>query len=90
MIRKERMMERPQLTPERAEMLITLLRDNPGVSMTLSTIADETGLPVEDIAAYFEELASQQVIVKETTVDGFDTYRFAVETQTGTTGPLAG
>jgi hypothetical protein len=83
-------MERPQLTPERAETIITLLRDNPGVSMTLSMIADETGLPVEDIAAYFEDLGSQEVIVKETTTDGFDTYRFAVETQTGTTGPVGG
>jgi hypothetical protein len=71
-------------------MILTLLRDNPGVSMTLSMIADETDLPIEDIAAYFEDLGSQEVIVKETTVDGFDTYRFAVEDQTGTTGPAGG
>ena len=83
-------MEHPQLTPERAEAIINLLRDNPGVSMTLGTIADETGLPVEDVAAYFAELGSSEVIVKETTPDGFDTYRFAVEFQTGTTGPVGG
>jgi len=83
-------MEQPKLTSEVAEGIINLLRDNPGVSMTLGTIADETGLPAEDVAAYFAELGSSEVIVKETTPDGFDTYRFAVEFQTGTTGPVAG
>jgi hypothetical protein len=83
-------MEHPQLTPGRAESIINLLRDNPGVSFTLGMIADETGMPVEDAAAYLAELGSSEVIVKETTSDGFDTYRFAVEFQTGTTGPAGG
>jgi len=83
-------MEHPQLTPARAEAIINLLRDNPGVSMTLGDISDGTGLPVEDVAAYLSDLGSSEVIVKETTPDGFDTYRFAVEFQTGTTGPVEG
>jgi len=61
---KERTMEHPKLTPERAEAIINLLRDNPGVGMPLSTIADETGLPVEDLAAYLEDLAARTMVLK--------------------------
>lgn len=39
-------MERPKLTSELAERIVNLLRDNPGISMTLGDIADETDLPV--------------------------------------------
>jgi predicted transcriptional regulator len=87
MLKKEQMMERPKLTPEKAELIINCLRNNPGVSMRLSDIADGTGLPVEDIAAYMEELAERPFVVRETTPNGFDVYRFPDELQRGTMAP---
>jgi hypothetical protein len=80
-------MEHPKLTSQRAEAIINLLRDNPGVSMSLGMIADEMALPVEDLAVYLEELVSHDLAIKETTTDGFDTYRFPEAFQRGSTAP---
>ena len=80
-------MERPELTGERAEVIIGVLRDNPGVSMTLADIGDATNLPIEDLAAHLEELVSHEVVVKETTEDGFDVYRFPHDYQRGSMAP---
>jgi DNA-binding IclR family transcriptional regulator len=80
-------MERYKLTSERAELIINLLRDNPGVDMTLSDISDQIGLPVDELAAYLEDLQSRGVIVKDTTPDGFDVYRFPNDFQRGTMAP---
>ncbi len=76
-------MERPKLTSERAEMIINLLRDNPGVPMTLADISDETGLPADELGAHLEELLSHGLILNEVTGDGLDTYRFPDEFQRG-------
>jgi DNA-binding IclR family transcriptional regulator len=78
-------MERIKLTSERAETIVNLLRDNPGVHMTLSDIADETGLPVDELAANLEDLLSHNLIISEPTDDGLDSYRFPDEFQRGTT-----
>lgn len=78
-------MEQPKLTSERAEQLINVLRDNPGVSMTLADIADQTGIPLEEAAAHLEELISHHLVLKNTTSDGFDTYRFPADFQRGST-----
>ena len=80
-------MERPKLDGETAERIINLLRDNPGVSMTLSDIADGTDLVVEDVAVYMEELVDHQHAVAETTDDGFDTYCFPENQQRGSAAP---
>jgi hypothetical protein len=79
-------MENPKLTPDRAEQIINTLRDNPGVEMTLSDIADATGLPVEDLGAHLEELIDHDLLIKSTTADGFDVYTFPVAFQRGSTG----
>ena len=78
-------MERPKLTSTRAEQLINLLRDNPGVSMTLSDLSDQTDIPIEEIGAHMEELVEHNLVLKDTSDDGFDSYRFPVEYQRGTT-----
>jgi hypothetical protein len=78
-------MDQPKLTSDRAEQLINLLRDNPGVEMTLGDIADETGLPIEDLAAHMEELNDHGLVLKATTTDGFDTYQFPADYQRGAT-----
>lgn len=78
-------MERVKLTPQRAETIVNLLRDNPGVHMTLGDIADETGLPVDELGANLEALISHNLIVRELTADGLDIYRFPDEFQRGTT-----
>lgn len=79
-------MERPKLSGENAEQIINLLRDNPGVSMTLADIADETELPVEDLGAYLEELSAHNLLVHDVTPDEVDVWSFPDEYQTGTTG----
>lgn len=78
-------MERVKLTPGRAETIVNLLRDNPGVMMTLGDIADETGLPADELAANLEDLLGHNLIVRELTSDGIDIYRFPDEFQRGTT-----
>jgi hypothetical protein len=78
-------MEQPKLTAELAEQIINLLRDNPGVSLPLSAIADATAQPVEDLAVYLEDLAARGVVINETTPDGVDVYAFPAEYQRGTT-----
>jgi len=78
-------MENPKLTPDRAEQIINTLRDNPGVEMTLSDIADATGLPIADLGAYLEDLTDRDMLLKRTTDDGFDTYMFPVAFQRGST-----
>jgi DNA-binding IclR family transcriptional regulator len=78
-------MERPKLTSARAEQLINLLRDNPGVSMTLGDLADETGIPIDEIGAHMEELIDHNLVVKDTSDDGVDSYNFPAEYQRGTT-----
>lgn len=80
-------MERPKLTPEIAEQIVNLLRNNPGLSLTMSDIADETGLAVEDVAAYMEELSGRSFVLRETTDDGYDVYRFPDEYQRGSQAP---
>jgi hypothetical protein len=79
-------MDQPKLTSDQAEQIINTLRDNPGVSMTLGDIADLTGIALPDLAAHLEELAAHDLVIKETTVDSFDTYRFPHEYQRGATG----
>jgi len=79
-------MENPKLTPDRAEQIINTLRDNPGVEMTLSDIADATGLSIADLGAYLENLTARDMLLKRTTDDGFDVYTFPVAFQRGSTG----
>ena len=45
------------------ERIINLLRDNPGVSLSLSDIADAMALPVEDLAVYLEDLAARGLVI---------------------------
>jgi len=78
-------MQNPKLTPDRAERIINLLRDNPGVELTLGDISDQTGLPVEELAAHLEDLTDRGMLLKATTSDGFDLYTFPVAFQRGTT-----
>ncbi len=80
-------MERPKLTSDRAELVINLLRNNPGVDMTLGDIGDQTGLPIEALGAYLADLVSRRMLEQETTVDGFDVYRFPADYQRGTMAP---
>lgn len=80
-------MERHKLTSERAEQIVNLLRDNPGVSMTLGDIADEIGIDVDELAANLTELESHNLIIREPTGDGLDVYRFPDEFQRGTLAP---
>lgn len=80
-------MERPKLTSENAELIINQLRNNPGVSMTLSELSDVTGLPVEDLAAYMEDLTARPFVERETTPEGLDVYRFPDHLQRGTMAP---
>ncbi len=80
-------MERPKLSSENAERIVNLLRDNPGVAMTLGDISDQTGLPVEELGAYLDELVAHVLVETETTADGFDVYRFPAEFQRGTMAP---
>lgn len=77
-------MERPKLTPNTAELIVNFLRNNPGVSMTLAQLSDELTIPVADLGAYLEELDSHNLVIKETTSDGFDTFRFPDEYQRST------
>jgi len=78
-------MEQPKLTAQIAEQIINLLRDNPGVSQTLSDIANATAQPVEDLASYLEDLATRGLVIHSTTPDGVDVYAFPAELQRGTT-----
>lgn len=78
-------MENPKLTPDRAGQIINTLRDNPGVEMTLSDIADATGLPIADLGAHLEDLAERGLLLTRTTDDGFDVYTFPVAFQRGST-----
>ena len=80
-------MERPELTPDTAELIINLLRNNPGVDMTLGDISDETALPADTLAAHLADLARREMIEHETTPDGFDVYRFPSEYQRGSMAP---
>jgi hypothetical protein len=80
-------MENPKLTPDDAELIINLLRNNPGVDMTLGDIGDQTGLPVEVLAAHLASLVSGRKIEHGTTVDGFDVYRFPDDYQRGSMPP---
>ncbi len=80
-------MERPKLSSENAEHIVNLLRDNPGVAMTLGDISDQTGLPVEELGAYLDELVRHVLVETETTADGFDVYRFPADFQRGTMAP---
>jgi hypothetical protein len=78
-------MEQPKLTGETADRIINLLRDNPGVSMTLSDISNMLSIPVEDLAAYLEELSGEaRPLFHEVTPDGVDVYSFPAELQRGT------
>ena len=78
-------MEQPKLTAELAERIINLLRDNPGVSLPLSDIADATAQPVENLASYLEDLAARGLVIQSTTPDGVDVYTFPAELQRWTT-----
>jgi hypothetical protein len=55
--------------------------------MTLGDIGDATNVPVDELAANLEELVDHALIEKETTVDGFDVYRFPADNQRGTMAP---
>jgi hypothetical protein len=79
-------MEQPQLTGELAERIINLLRDNPGVSLTLTDISDMLAIPVEELAAHLEELSEGDgPLLHDLTPDGVDVYSFPAEYQRGTT-----
>ena len=80
-------MEPHKLTSERTEQIVNLLRDNPGVSMTLADIADQLSLDADELAANLTELEEHNLVIRETTDDGFDTYRFPDEYQRGTLAP---
>ena len=80
-------MERPKLTSDDAELIINLLRNHPGVDMTLGDISDQTGLPVDELGAYLADLVSRRMLEHETTADGFDVYRFPADFQRGTMAP---
>ena len=80
-------MDEPKLTPDLAERLINLLRDNPGASMTIGDISDEMGLPAEELGAHLDDLVERAVLEKDTTPDGFDVYRFPADYQRGTMAP---
>ncbi len=80
-------MERPKLTPDTAELIINLLRNHPGVDMTLGDISDETALPADTLAAFLADLVRRRIIEHETTPDGFDVYRFPDDFQRGTMAP---
>lgn len=69
-------MENPKLTSDQAEQIINTLRDNPGVEMTLGDLSDVTGLPIEELGAYLEDLSDRSRIFKRTTDDGFDVYTY--------------
>ncbi len=55
-------MERPKLTPDTAELIINLLRNHPGVDMTLGDISDETALPADTLAAFLADLVRRRII----------------------------
>jgi len=78
-------MSDPKLTGDRAEEIINLLRDNPGVSQTLGDIADATGLPIEVVAAHLVDLADNGPLLHDVTPDGVDVYHFPADYQRGTT-----
>ncbi len=80
-------MERVKLTAEQAERIINLLRNNPGVSMTLADINDELGTDVDELAAHLDELVDHGHVVRETTGDGFDVFRFPHDRQNGSMAP---
>jgi hypothetical protein len=79
-------MEQPRLSSAQAELIINTLRDNPGVSMTLADLSDATSIELPELAAHLEELVADNLVFKDTTTDGFDTYRFPQEYQRGSTG----
>ena len=76
-----------QLTPERADRIISLLRDNPGVSMTLTDISDETEIEIAALAAHLADLAERGVLYHEISHDGVDLYSFPQEFQRGSMAP---
>lgn len=80
-------MERPKLSADRAELIVNLLRDNPGINMTLGDISEQTDLPVEELGAHLDELVDHMLVERESTPDGFDVYRFPAEFQRGTMAP---
>lgn len=78
-------MNDPKLSSDQAEQIINLLRDNPGVSQSLSDIADATGLSIEEVAAHMVELADNGPLLHDVTPDGVDVYHFPAEYQRGST-----
>jgi hypothetical protein len=80
-------MEHPKLTSDRAERIINLLRDNPGLSLTLSDIADATGIPIDELADHLVDLVGRMMLIGEQTPDGVDVYRFPEAYQRGTLAP---
>jgi predicted transcriptional regulator len=85
--RKEWRMERHKLDGELAERIINTLRNNPGVDMTLADLSDETGIDVDELAAYLDDLVQREYIDSDTTTDGFDVYRFHETAQRGSMAP---
>jgi DNA-binding IclR family transcriptional regulator len=55
--------------------------------MTLADISDATDLSVADLGAYLDELVDHGLVETETTVDGFDVFRFPADNQRGTMAP---
>ncbi|HSH78331.1 MAG TPA: hypothetical protein VLA19_07340 [Herpetosiphonaceae bacterium] len=70
-------MERPKRSAENAERIANLLRDNPGVAMTVGDITGKTGLPSDDLAAHMS-------VETDTTAGGFHVYPFPAQVQRGT------
>lgn len=77
-------MSEPKLTPALAERIVNLLRDNPGVSLTMIDISDMLKIPVEELAAHLEELSGEnRPLIHEITPDGVDVYFYPAELQRG-------
>lgn len=78
------MSNEPRLTPALAERIINLLRDNPGVSLTMIDISDMLKIPVEELAAHLEELSGEnRPLIHDITPDGVDVYFYPAEYQRG-------
>lgn len=78
------MSNEPKLTPALAERIVNLLRDNPGVSLTLIDISDMLKIPVEELAAHLEDLSGEnRPLIHDITPDGVDVYFYPSELQRG-------
>ncbi len=80
-------MESQKLDADRAEAIINLLRDNPGISMSLGDINYAIGVLADLLAAHLAEMIQKGILEGDTTPDGYDVYRFPATNQRGTMAP---